>query len=729
MDALGGEEAATVNCSVLQYPLILDLSDGVRGTFTPQQGAVLPSMFGPMRPGGLNDPLLLNEALRNDPFFSNLPEPMDDLDRELEALRQREIPKQGAAAGAGGVAGPSNASPQGARPPEPGNAGNTGTSERSGGARPLGGGPRGEGNDGDSGGGGRGRGRGGGRGGAHGGGRGGGRTGGRGGNTGPRTQRGMVQRSVALTLQEVAQPLYTICLVTEERDATADLDEDELADEAVEQRELARDAEARRRAREGFDDQEADAHREALGYDDETPTICSWCLKFIEDPSELQKDHIVARSKGGVTVPENLCLMHANCNKNAKGTQHLMHGPFHRMVIRAGCLFHDYTIRHPELYEQLGEEGSVKRGRPSASQLEYQGDTLALINAFAVFQRLTSRMARQDEAAAMHAKAGQQRPKTGQPDKAANQQRLRPRPGAANTAAEAEAEENVPATSDERMRGANAVEQLRGKQTMAQAARLVQDGQQKLPWSSVGGWSDNNSPHSPAALRKRFGISDDNDGSSSSGDSQPAVPASDAMPGGATGVALRKAFGISDDSDGPSNSDDSQPAAPDSNARAAGGIGAGVATTAATVAATSLHQLPPPAIAAPPPLLAATIGATTATNAGPAVDKGAAAASNTLPKVGTVSSQPAARANTSQPAGGSGSSLPSAHVNNRMPAGAVHVGKSPGSLPPGGSNMPAGAAGAAHVNVGIKRAAGSATSGVNPTQKKRAPIVYQQKPS
>ena len=370
MDALG-DEAAAVDYPALQYPLILDLSDGARGTFTPAPGPTLPSMYIPRR-NTAHDATLLDNGT----------EPTTDLELELEARRLQQT-ALGGVAGAAGAAGPSNA------PLTGGDA-----SAAAGGRRAVSGtnndGAIGEGanagaplrNDGDE------------------------RGGQRGGNgqrravkcgaNGPRSKRGLVQRSVVQTLKATAHPLYTISVLSEEHDATRDLElEDELADEERERRESERDAETLRRARECFDSKEADDHRLALGYDDETPSICQWCLQFITDPTQLQKDHIVARSKGGVTVPENLCLMHANCNKHAKGTQPLLLSPFNRTVVLAGSLFHKYSLPRPEL--EAAEEGSAMRGRPSPVELQFGPADLELIDAFAVLQRHTTRMAQQDE--------------------------------------------------------------------------------------------------------------------------------------------------------------------------------------------------------------------------------------------------------------------------------------------------------------------------------------------
>ena len=46
--------------------------------------------------------------------------------------------------------------------------------------------------------------------------------------------------------------------------------------------------------------------------------ICYLCGKPITRIKDLSQDHIVCKSKGGLTVPENLLPSHSRCN-NLKG--------------------------------------------------------------------------------------------------------------------------------------------------------------------------------------------------------------------------------------------------------------------------------------------------------------------------------------------------------------------------------------------------------------------------
>ena len=205
---------------------------------------------------------------------------------------------------------------------------------------------------------------------------------------------------MALSALELAAapPLYTTSLLAaEELGATSVLDEEELRDVAAEQRELADEAEAQRRARVGFSVQELNDHRAALGYFSDTRSICWWCLQYITRGAE-EKDHMVARSKGGVTVPENLCLLHPECNQRAKGQQHILLSPFSRTLVYAGNLHHIYAADRAEL-ELVRGTGNLarRRGAPSQREKQFSEEQLELVHAFAVLQLHSSRRARDDE--------------------------------------------------------------------------------------------------------------------------------------------------------------------------------------------------------------------------------------------------------------------------------------------------------------------------------------------
>ena len=218
----------------------------------------------------------------------------------------------------------------------------------------------------------------------------------------PRTIRALVRKAVEDDFDGVAdRELYRTVITVEERDATAALTPDELRDGLAEEREQERAREVARRNRPGFNDLEEQEVREGMGYPEHIPHVCMWCLGFITDPSKLHRDHIVARKKGGPTLKENLCFMHADCNQKAKGTQALMFAPWLRVLVRAASREREYS----HLIKQQNKNAPGKPGRPTQAELRFSKD-LPLILGFRAFQEASAEQALADARAVLGGPSG-----------------------------------------------------------------------------------------------------------------------------------------------------------------------------------------------------------------------------------------------------------------------------------------------------------------------------------